>query len=49
VAFGGALGFCASFSWKTLKLASSLAHSAIHEVHRVQDEHWLETNPIDYA
>jgi hypothetical protein len=48
-ALGGALGFCAAFSWKTRKLTSSLAHSAIHEVHRVQDEHWLETNPIDYA
>jgi hypothetical protein len=49
VAVGSALGFCASFSWKTRKLASSLAHSALHEVHRVRDEHWLETNPIDYA
>jgi hypothetical protein len=48
-ALGSALGFCAGFSWKTRKLTSSLAHSAMHEVHRVQDEHWLETNPIDYA
>jgi hypothetical protein len=49
MALGSALGFCASFSWKTRKLTSSLAHSAMNEVHRVQDEHWLETNPIDYA
>jgi hypothetical protein len=49
VALGSALGFCASFSWKTRKLTSSLAHSAMHEVHRVRDEHGLETNPIDYA
>ncbi len=48
-AFGGALGFCAGFSWKTRKLSSSLAHSAIHEMQRVKDERWLETNPIDYA
>ena len=48
-ALGSALGFCAAFSWKTRKLTSSLAHSAMHEVHRVTDEHWLETNPIDYA
>ncbi len=48
-ALGGALGFCAGFSWKTRKLSSSLAHSAIHEMQRVKDERWLETNPIDYA
>ncbi len=48
-ALGGALGFCAGFSWKTRKLTFSLAHSAMHEVHRAQDEHWLEANPIDYA
>lgn len=48
-ALGGALGFCAGFSWRTRKLTSSLAHSAIHEVQRVKDEHWLETHPIDFA
>lgn len=48
-ALGSALGFCAGFSWKTRKLSLSLAHSAMHEVHRAQDERWLETNPIDYA
>ena len=48
-ALGSALGFCVGFSWKTRKLTSTLAHSAMHEVHRVRDEHWLETNPIDYA
>ena len=46
---GGLLGFTAGFSWKTRTLTSRLAHSAMHEVHRVQDEHWLESNPIDYA
>jgi hypothetical protein len=48
-ALGSVLGFFAGFSWKTRKLTSSLAQSAMHEVHRAQDEHWLETNPIDYA
>ena len=48
-AAGSALGFCAGFSWKTRKLTSTLAHSAVREVRRVKDEHWLETNPIDYA
>ena len=46
---GSVLGFVASFSWKTRGLTASLAHSAAHEVRRVQDEHWLEVNPIDYA
>lgn len=48
-AAGSAIGFCAGFSWKTRKLTSSLAHSAIREVRRVKDEHWLDKNPIDYA
>ena len=46
---GGLVGFLAGFSWKTRTLSSSLAHSAMHEVRRVKDEHWLEANPIDYA
>ncbi|MFZ0312972.1 MAG: hypothetical protein WAL85_09720 [Candidatus Korobacteraceae bacterium] len=48
-AAGGAIGFCAGFSWKTRKLTSTLAHSAAREVRRVKDEHWLDRNPIDYA
>ncbi len=46
---GSVLGFVVGFSWKTRPLTSKLAHSAFHEVRRVKDEHWLETNPIDYA
>jgi hypothetical protein len=48
-ALGGVLGFLAGFSWKTRELSSTLAHSAVLEVGRVKDEHWLEKNPIDYA
>jgi len=48
-ALGSALGFCAAFSWKTRKLTSAVGHSALREVRRVQDEHWLEGHPIDYA
>ena len=48
-AAGSALGFCAGFTWKTRKLTSSLAHSALREVRKVNDEHWLERHPIDYA
>jgi len=46
---GSALGFCAGFSWKTRKVASSVAQSAARELRIVRDEHWLERNPIDYA
>ena len=48
-AVGSALGFCAGFTWKTRKVTSSLAHSAVRELHRASDERWLEMNPIDYA
>jgi len=48
-ALGSALGFFAGFSWKTRKLTSSLAHSALKEIHRTSDERWLELHPIDYA
>ena len=46
---GSALGFLAGFSWKTRDISSSVAHSAAREVRKACDEHWLETNPIDYA
>ena len=48
-AVGSALGFCAGFSWKTRGLTSTLAHSAMREVRRVNDERWLEKHPVDYA
>ena len=48
-ALGSALGFCAGFSWKTRDLTSTLAHSAMREVRRVNDERWLEKHPVDYA
>jgi hypothetical protein len=48
-AAGSALGFCAGFTWKTRKVTAKLAHSALREVRKVNDEHWLERHPIDYA
>ena len=48
-AAGGALGFCAGFTWKTRKVTGNLAHSALREVRKVNDERWLERHPIDYA
>jgi hypothetical protein len=48
-AVGTAIGLFAGVSWKSRKIASSLAHSAMKEVGKARDEHWLETHPIDYA
>jgi hypothetical protein len=48
-AVGTAVGVVAGVSWKSRKIASSLAHSAMKEVNKTRDEHWLELNPIDYA
>ncbi len=48
-ALGGVAGFCTGVSWKTRKLASNMSHSALREVGKVRDEHWLEDNPITYA
>lgn len=48
-AVGTAIGLFAGVSWKSRKIASSLAHSAMKEMGKARDEHWLETHPIDYA
>lgn len=48
-AAGSAIGFCAGLTWKTRKVTSRLAHSALREVRKVNDEHWLQRHPIDYA
>ncbi|MFZ1134693.1 MAG: hypothetical protein WAN69_07095 [Candidatus Korobacteraceae bacterium] len=46
---GSALGFVAGFGWKTRNVTSSVAHSTARELRKARDEHWLESNPIDYA
>lgn len=46
---GSALGFVAVFGWKTRNVTSSVAHSTARELRKARDEHWLESNPIDYA
>jgi hypothetical protein len=48
-AVGTAIGLVAGVSWGSRKIASSLAHSAMKEMNRTRDEHWLEKHPIDYA
>ena len=46
---GSAVGFFAGFGWKTRSVTSNVAHSAVKELRKARDEHWLELNPIDYA
>ena len=48
-AIGCAIGFGAGFTWKSRTLGASIASSAWKQIGRTRDEHWLETNPIDYA
>jgi hypothetical protein len=45
----GALGFCVAIVWKTRKTTASIAQSAIKEMQKVSDEHWLEMNPVDFG
>lgn len=44
-----AAGFLAALAWNTRKVTSAMARSAANEIGKARDEHWLESNPIDYA
>lgn len=44
-----AVAFCAEFAWKTRDVSSTLFDCASKEISKVRDQHWLESNPIDYA
>jgi hypothetical protein len=46
---GGVVGFGAGVAWDNRRLASSIASSAMKNIGRVRDEHWLDRHPIDYA
>ena len=46
---GGVIGFGTSVAWQSRRLARSVASSALRNIGRVRDEHWLEKHPIDYA
>jgi len=46
---GGVVGFGASVAWDNRRLAASIASSAIRNIGRVRDQHWLDRHPIDYA
>jgi hypothetical protein len=46
---GGLIGLGAGLIWEGRFLATSAASSALKNIDRVRDEHWLEKHPIDYA
>jgi len=46
---GGAIGFGAGLAWQGRRLVASAASGAARSISRARDEHWLESNPIDYA
>jgi len=46
---GGAVGLAAAFAWESRHLTASVAGSALKNMGRARDEHWLSTHPIDYA
>jgi len=46
---GGAAGLGAGVAWKSRHLTASVLSSAVRNIGRARDEHWLERHPIDYA
>ncbi|HUJ95940.1 MAG TPA: hypothetical protein VLW84_11790 [Terriglobales bacterium] len=46
---GAAVGFSIGMVWENRRLTASVLAGALRNVGRVQDEHWLERHPIDFA
>jgi hypothetical protein len=46
---GATIGFGAGLAWQSRALTSSVAAAAWKKIGKTRDEHWLESNPIDYA
>jgi len=46
---GGAIGLGLGIAWKSRRLTESITSSALRNIGKVRDEHWLENHPIDYA
>ncbi len=46
---GGAIGLGAGVVWESRRLTACVAGSALKNIGRVRDEHWLIKHPIDYA
>ncbi len=46
---GWAIGLGMGIAWQTRGLTACAANTALKNIGRARDEHWLETHPIDYA
>jgi len=46
---GGMVGFGLAVAWANRRLTESITDGALRNIHKVRDEHWLESHPIDYA
>jgi hypothetical protein len=46
---GGVVGFGAGVIWESRRLTATVVSSALDNIGKVRDEHWLEKHPIDYA
>ena len=46
---GGLIGLGSGVAWASRRLTATVASSAIRNIGRVRDEHWLTKHPIDYA
>jgi len=46
---GWAIGFSMGIIWESRGLSAFITESALRNIGRVRDEHWLERHPIDYA
>jgi len=46
---GGAIGFTAGMAWESRGLTERAANEAWRNIHKVRDEHWVETHPVAYA
>jgi len=46
---GGAVCLGAGLIWENRRLTASVAGSALKNIGKVRDEHWLTKHPIDYA
>jgi len=46
---GAAIGFGTGLTWESRGLAESATSGALRNIHKVQDEHWVEKHPVAYA
>jgi hypothetical protein len=46
---GAAIGFGTGVAWESRRLTASATRGALHNIHAVRDEHWVEKHPVAYA